>query len=59
MDAARAAIAREQAVTAIETLNQLLNLPPNQQSQAAQELIGEAREKNGEYDKARWNMSCI
>lgn len=53
MDVAGAAIAREQAVTAIETLNQLLNLPPNQQSQAAQELIGDAREKNGEFDKAR------
>ena len=38
---------------AIERLNKLLNLPPNKQSQAAQELIGEAREKNGEYDKAR------
>jgi tetratricopeptide (TPR) repeat protein len=38
---------------AIERLNKLLNLPPNKQSQTAQELIGEAREKNGEYDKAR------
>lgn len=53
MDAARTAIGQDQVVTAIETLNQLLNLPPNQQSQAAQELIGEAREKNGEYAKAR------
>lgn len=39
--------------TAIGTLNRLLNLPPNQQSQTAQELIGGAREKNGEFAKAR------
>jgi tetratricopeptide (TPR) repeat protein len=50
---ARGALAQGQTDVAVETLNQLLNLPPNQQSQAAQELIGEAREKNGEYDKAR------
>jgi len=53
MDSARGALEQGQAVTAIESLNRLLNLPPNQQSQVAQELIGEAREKNGEYDKAR------
>jgi hypothetical protein len=38
---------------AIESLNQLLNLPPNRQSQEAQELIGIARERNGEIGKAR------
>jgi len=53
MDAARTAIGQDQVATAVETLNQLLNLPPNQQSRAAQKLIGEAREKNGEYAKAR------
>jgi tetratricopeptide (TPR) repeat protein len=52
-DSARGALTQGQADVAVETLNQLLNLPPNQQSQAAQELIGEAREKNGEYAKAR------
>jgi tetratricopeptide (TPR) repeat protein len=52
-DSARTALKQGQAAAAVETLNQLLNLPPNQQSQAAQELIGEAREKNGEYAKAR------
>jgi tetratricopeptide (TPR) repeat protein len=52
-DSASGALKQGQADVAVETLNQLLNLPPNQQSQAAQELIGEAREKNGEYDKAR------
>jgi hypothetical protein len=50
---ARDALKQDDAVAAVETLNQLLNLPPNQQSQVAQELIGEAREKNGEYAKAR------
>jgi hypothetical protein len=38
---------------AIESLNTLLNLPPNRQSQEAQELIGVARERNGEIGKAR------
>jgi tetratricopeptide (TPR) repeat protein len=52
-DSASVALKQGQASVAIETLNQLLNLPPNQQSQAAQELIGEARERNGEYAKAR------
>ncbi len=52
-DSANGALKQGQADVAVETLNQLLNLPPNQQSQAAQELIGEAREKNGEYAKAR------
>ncbi|OFZ67105.1 MAG: hypothetical protein A2V79_01025 [Betaproteobacteria bacterium RBG_16_56_24] len=50
---ARDAMGQGQLGTAIETLNRLLNLPPNQQSQAAQGLIGEAREKNGEFAKAR------
>ena len=50
---ARYALQNDRAETAIETLNRLLNLPPNQQSQSAQELIGEAWEKHGEFDKAR------
>ncbi|MCG6934130.1 MAG: hypothetical protein LJE57_10860 [Gallionella sp.] len=53
MDAASTALAKNQAEQAIEILNQLLNLPPNRQSRDAQELIGDARAKNGEYDKAR------
>ena len=52
-DSASGALKQGRADVAVETLNQLLNLPPNKQSQAAQELIGEAREKNGEYAKAR------
>lgn len=38
---------------AIEIYNQLLNLPPNPQSQEAQEMIGLARERNGETAKAK------
>jgi len=38
---------------ATEKLNQLLMLPPNRQSQEAQELIGLARERSGETAKAR------
>ncbi len=53
MDDAQKALQQGQTPVAVEKLNRLLNLPPNQQSQAAQELIGEAREKNGEYAKAR------
>lgn len=53
IDNARGALGIAQFGTAIEALNRLLNLPPNQQSQSAQELIGEAREKNGEFAKAR------
>jgi len=37
----------------VTTLNKLLNLPPNTQTQAAQKMMGEAREKNGELSKAR------
>ncbi|MGA7595872.1 MAG: hypothetical protein WCA64_11820 [Gallionella sp.] len=50
---ARYALQNDRPDIAIERLNKLLNLPPNKESQAAQELIGEAREMNGEYDKAR------
>ncbi len=50
---ATAALGQGQIGASIETLNQLLNLPPNGQSQPAQKLIGEAREKNGEFAKAR------
>ena len=38
---------------ATEKLNQLLMLPPNRQSQEAQELIGLARERSSETAKAR------
>jgi tetratricopeptide (TPR) repeat protein len=51
--AASDAVQTNQVDTSIEILNKLLNLPPNGLSQAAQKLMGEAREKNGEYTKAR------
>lgn len=47
------ALAAEDNEKAIEIFNALLNLPPNKQSQAAQELVGLARERNGEIVKAR------
>lgn len=50
---ARLALQHGQNEAAIGTLNRLLNLPPNRQSQAAQELVGVAREKTGELAKAR------
>jgi len=50
---ARYALQNDRSDAAIGTLNKLLNLPPNQQSQAAQRLIGDAWSKNGEPDKAR------
>jgi hypothetical protein len=53
MSRGRDALRANDLRTAIETLNQLLNLPPNRQSREAQELIGIARERNGEIGKAR------
>lgn len=49
----QAALQKGDPGIAIESLNRLLNLPPNQSSEAAQLLIGEARQKNREADKAR------
>jgi len=48
-----AALAAENYEAAIEIFNRLLNLPPNAQSQEAQELVGIARERNGEFAKAK------
>jgi len=50
--AASDAVQSNQIDRSIELLNMLLNLPPNQLSQPAQKLMGEAREKNGEFVKA-------
>ena len=38
---------------ALKMFNAILNLPPNQQSQGAQEWIGVARQRSGEYVKAK------
>lgn len=53
MAQARDALRRDDLEAAVLALNGLLNLPPNRESQEAQELIGVAREKLGEIDKAR------
>lgn len=47
------ALQSNQMDASIEALNKVLNLPPNLLTQPAQELMGEAREKNGEFVKAR------
>ena len=49
----RAALEAGRVDDAIALLNELLNLPPNPSSRAAQELVGVARERRGELDKAR------
>lgn len=51
--AASDALQANQIDKSVEMLNKLLDLPPNALSQPAQELMGEAREKNGEFSKAR------
>jgi tetratricopeptide (TPR) repeat protein len=38
---------------ATQTFNRLLNLPPNNYSQDAQEYVGNSREKNGDFAKAK------
>ncbi len=53
MDEARRAIAAKDGPTAVNRLNRVLGLPSNSQTEAAQALIGEARELNGEPAKAR------
>ncbi len=50
---AREALGRNDPLAATDALNRVLNLPPTSVSEQAQELIGEAREKNGEFAKAR------
>lgn len=53
MKQAKAALEAGNAEQAVNLLNQLLFLPPNAQSQEGQELIGVARERNGELAKAK------
>lgn len=50
---ARSALDANNPEAAIDALNQLLTLPPNAATESAQELIGVARERNGEIAKAR------
>jgi hypothetical protein len=53
MDAAQQAISARRGVAAAQRINQVLSLPPNSQTEAAQALMGEAREFSGELSKAR------
>lgn len=50
--AGRAALAAGDGIQATQYFNRLLNLPPNPYSQEGQELVGVAREKADEADKA-------
>jgi len=50
---ARLALNADKPALAISRLNRILALPRNKQTEPAQALIGEARERNGETDKAR------
>lgn len=50
---ANEAMQKNQIDQTVTALNQLLDLPPNVLSQSAQSMMGEARERNGEYAKAR------
>jgi tetratricopeptide (TPR) repeat protein len=53
MATGKAAMAAGEYENATQMFNRLLNLPPNENSQEAQELVGNAREKNGDFDKAK------
>lgn len=53
IDEARQALAGKDPALAINRLNRILGLPRNSQTEPAQALIGEAREMNGEYLKAK------
>ncbi len=50
---ARRALAEKDYVTAINRLNRVLGMPSSSQTEAAQALIGEAREMSGEIPKAK------
>jgi hypothetical protein len=53
MATAQAAMAQGNHVAALDALNELLNLPPNQQTRAAQEMAGIARARSGDVARAR------
>ena len=53
MKLGQAALAAEEPDKAVQIFNAMLNLPPNKQSQDAQEMVGVARERNGEATKAK------
>jgi tetratricopeptide (TPR) repeat protein len=53
MASGKASMAAGEYEGATQTFNRLLNLPPNEYSQEAQELVGNARDKNGDFAKAK------
>jgi len=53
LTAARVAMKAEDYESATIIFNRILNLPPNDYSQEAQEMVGLAREKDGELVKAK------
>jgi tetratricopeptide (TPR) repeat protein len=53
MTSGKAAMAAGEYENATQMFNRLLNFPPNEYSQEAQELVGNAREKNGDFAKAK------
>lgn len=53
MTLGRAALDAEEAEKAVMIFNAALNLPPNRQSRDAQEMMGLARERTGNLDKAK------
>lgn len=53
MSEARAALEAGKNEEAIALLNKLLMLPPNDYTEIAQEWVGVARERAGQYDKAK------
>jgi hypothetical protein len=53
MGEARQALAEKDAAKAVNRLNRVLGMPSNSQTRTAQALIGDAREMNGEFAKAR------
>lgn len=53
MKLGQAALIAEDTDKAVQIFNAMLNLPPNKQSRDAQEMVGVARERNGEATKAK------
>jgi hypothetical protein len=53
MEDARKALAEKDLARAINRLNRTLGLPTNAQTEAAQAMIGDVREQNGEIAKAK------
>lgn len=53
MKQAREALAQQDNDAAVSAFNKLLSLPPNDYTEDAQEWVGVARERAGQYDKAK------